>query len=1017
MRDGGCDPFGDALAGEAAEAGAELVEDVQGFPGDAARRSCLTAVADLSPQLSPRDNAPVVALGLLGPLELRRPDGSLVRIGSGRQRRLLSALAMHPNTAVDADLLVELVWGDELLADPAGALQTTVARLRRLLPPEVRIVTADRSYRLVLDPGELDVARFSGAAEAAGRDGGGDELAAALALWRGRPYLELDNPSVAPEVTRLVELRGSAIEQRGQALLDSGRAGEAVVVLEWLVGDEPLRERAVGLLARALVAAGRQSDALAVLARLRRALAAQLGLDPSPELRRLEQRVLRQEIGPPSRGLRPPLPVSSFIGRDGAVGRVAELLGRCRVVTLIGPGGVGKSRLAAHVAHAVADRYDEGIVFVELAPLREQADVASAVAAALRLTDSVAETLSERIVAVLAVRRALLVLDDCEHLAGGVAALVESITTGTSGVDVLLTSREALRADGEHVVAIRPLESAAAVALLVDRVRAADPDSDSTDTAMLAEIAARLDALPLALELAAARVPEVGVTGLLATLDEPLDALGRGRRTAADRHHSLRAVMEWSAGLLTETERELFDRLSVFGGTVDVEAVVSVCSGPDLPAAATRRALSDLVDRSLVTAQPPRRHGGDLPRYGMLETLRAFGRSRLAVRPDAAALRDRHAAWVLQVADDVARARWGPAEPELVARFDAHLAELRRAHGRLAQTGRIEELLRLSLVLAEHADQRQRVDLARLVDETLAVAGDSAHPLAARLLGLAAHPAWQRGDLATAQRRCEQAITLATSLDTPEAARDAHSAMGNIELFRGRPEVAARHSRRAAELAAAAGDRAARLIALVDLTLNQTYAGHDRAAVGHEPEITALATELGSPTALGWAAYAAGERCAERSPERAVPLLEQALEHAEAADASFLAGVVRHTLLTTAARADDPAVALPRFGPLVDHWHRSGAWTQLWIALRSLIETLSRDGRHTPAARLLGAHDSSACAAPPFGADAERLRAAAAAARAVLGDGYDAAFAEGRQLGDEGAVGEALRACEWRYEP
>ncbi len=951
----------------------------------------------------------MATLRLLGPLELRRPDGDLVRIGSGRQRKLLSALAMHPNTAVDAELLVELVWGDELPADPAGALQTAVARLRRLLPPGMAIATADRSYRLVIDPAELDVVRLRAAAE---KDGGVEELDVALALWRGHPFLELDHPSVAPEVAQLVELRTSLAQARGQALLDGGRADEAVAALDALVRAEPLREPAVGLLARALLAAGRHADALACLARLRRELRDELGVDPSPELRALERQVLHQEIGPSSRGMRPPLPVSSLRGRDGEVGRVAELLGRCRLVTLAGTGGVGKSRLAAHVAHAVAGRYDDGVVSVELATLRQPAEVAGAVAAALRLTDSVAETLAERIVAVLAVRRALLVLDNCEHLAGAVAELVEAVTTGTTGVDVLLTSREALRADGEHVLAIRPLAAADAVALLADRIRAADPEADATDTATLAGIATRLDGLPLALELAAARVPALGPSGLLAALDEPLDALGRGRRTAAPRHRSLRAVVEWSTGLLTETERELFVRLAVFGGAVEADAVVAVCAGPGLPAAVTRQALADLVDRSLVTVA----HAGGPPRYGMLETLRAFGRGRLVARRDAAALRARHADWALLLAGEVARGRWGPAEPEFVARFDAHLAELRRAHGWLAETGRIEDLLRLSLVLADFAEQRQRVDLARLVDEALAVAGDAAHPLAARLLGRAAHPAWQRGDLDTAQRRCEQAVALAAALGAPEVARDAHGAMGNIELFRGRPEAAARHSRRAAELAAAAGDRPGRLLALVDLTLNETYAGEHGAAAGYEPEISALATELGSPTGLGWAAYAAGERWAERDPQRAVPLLQRALEHAQAADASFLAGVVRHTLLTTAARGDDPAAALPRFAPLIDHWHRCGAWTQLWIALRSLVETLSRDGRHAAVARLLGAHDSSVRAAPPFGADADRLRAAVAAARAALGDGYDAAYAEGRELGDEGAVGLALRACEWRYE-
>lgn len=950
----------------------------------------------------------MVILGLLGPLELRRPDGSLIRVGSDRQRKLLSALALHPNTAVGADLLVELVWGDDLPVDPRAALQTAVARLRRLLPAEVGIATGDRAYRLVIDPDRLDVARFSSAATAGCRDGATSELAAALALWRGHPYVDLDHPAVAPEIARLAELRGAAAEQHGQALLDAGRTGEAIAVLEDLLADEPLREQAVAVLARALVAAGRQADALGALTRLRRTLAEQLGTDPCPELRRLELRVLRQEIGRSSPGRRPPLPVSSFIGRETEVAHIAGLLDEHRVVTLAGPGGVGKSRLAAHAAHATAARYDDGVVWVDLAPLRQRANVVGVVAAALRLTDTISETLSERIVAVLALRRLLLVLDNCEHLADAVAGLVEPIAAGTRGVDVLLISREALRADGEQVLAVRPLAPDEAVTLLADRVRSADRAAELTDTAALSAIAERLDGLPLALELAAARVPATGLAGLAATLDAGLNRLGPGRRTAPERHRSLEATVEWSTGLLTEVERELFIRLAVFAGAIDAEAVVAVCSGPELPQEAIRQALPGLVDRSLVTVH----RDAARPRYGMLETLRAFGRSRLATRPGAAALRSRHTTWVLGLAGEVGRGRWGPDEPAHIARFDAHLAELRHAHGWLrVSTGRAEDLLRLSLVLADHAFHRQRVDLARLVEDTLDAIGPVVHPLAARLLGLAANPAWQRGDLPAAGRRCEHAMALAASLGVPEATRDAHAAMGNIELFRGRPAIAAEHSRRAAELALAEGDRPARLLALVDHTLNLTYAGQHAAAAAHEPEIETLATELGAPTGLGWAAYAAAERHTEAHPSRAAPLLARALEHAEAVDATFLAGVARHSLVTAAARAGDPALSLPDFVPLIDYWHRLGGWTQLWIAMRSLIEMLSRDGRHDPVAQLLGAHEASARAAPPFGADADRLAAAAAAARAGLGNRYQVAVAHGRKLGDEGAVALALRAC------
>ncbi|MCX6466595.1 MAG: BTAD domain-containing putative transcriptional regulator, partial [Pseudonocardiales bacterium] len=861
-----------------------------------------------------------VQVGVLGPLVVRDAAGADVPLGSARQRRLLAALALHAGAPVGRDLLADLVWGDDPPADPAATLQTHVARLRRTLPAGVAIVTAPGGYRL--DTAGLDVALFT-----AGADRDDDTV---LDLWRGRPFAELDHPAVAPEVARLTATRAAAVERRAAALVAAGRGGDTVAVLEALVAEEPLRETAVAMLLRALLDAGRPGDALTAYDRLRRALADELGTDPAPELRRLHAAALR----PARPG--PAVPVSTFVGRDAELALLTGLLRERRVVTLCGPGGVGKTRLARHAAAEVAGGFDDGVVFVDLVPATP-GTVDAVVGAALRLSD--AGGLRRRIVEVLAVRRLLLVLDDAEHVVDAVAALVEDVVAAAPGVTVLATSREALRCDGEQVLPVAPLAPGPAAVLLADRVRAADPGAVLAP-GVLDAVCARLDRLPLALELAAARVPAVGPEGLLAALDDPLDGLGRPRRTAPARHRSLRDVVTWSFGMLDERERALFVRLAVFDGAVDRAAVAAVCGDAG--------ALPDLVDRSLVV----RRAGG----FGMLETLRAFGREQLAGDPARAALRDRHTAWVLDLVDDLGAARSRPDEAAAVRRVDAHLAEVRRAHARLCAHGPLDDLLRLALVCAEYGYQRARADLSALADDALRAAGcdpdapagtgEPAHPLVPRVLALGAMPHWQRGDMATVRRRCGRALALADRLGDPALGRDAHEVLCNVEQVGGDLPAADAHGRRSLALSVAAGDDTTRLMALTDLTIVAAYAGRADVAAAREAEVLALAGRMGSPLARGWAAYAAGERRAEAGLPGAAAHLERAVALAEEVDGAFLAGVARHTLLTTAARAGDPGHALARFGPLLDGWHAMGAWTHLWTAVRALAEALSRRGRH-----------------------------------------------------------------------
>jgi predicted ATPase/DNA-binding SARP family transcriptional activator/pimeloyl-ACP methyl ester carboxylesterase len=960
----------------------------------------------------------VAAIGVLGPLVLDGPDGP-IRLGSARQRRLLAALVAHQGAGIGAGELIELIW-ETAPADPSAALHTVVARLRALLPPGVRISTELDGYRLVTDPLTVDVAAFvdhlSAAAAVSDPRHRLRRLEAGLALWRGRPYPELDHPLMEPEVARLEELRFGAAEQHAGALLALGRTGAAVAALEALIAAEPLREGAVALLMRAMVAAGRPTDALGAFARLRTRLADELGLDPTPELRALEQQVLRQELDIPAPSAPPPqaarLPLSSFVGRDGDVARAAALLAGSRLVTLCGPGGVGKTRLATHVAAAVSGSYDDGVLVVEFGEGGAD-DVEPVLAAALNLADAErvgTGSVADRIVELLAARSHLLVLDNCEHVADQVAPLVEAITVGAPGVDVLVTSREPLRVDGEHLLAVAPLDPESAARLLTDRIggpgAGTAPEPDEAE--LVSELCRRLDGLPLAIELAAARAAALGLRGLVDALDSPLDVLRGGRRTASPRHRSLRDVVAWSYGLLDDAQRTLFDRLSVFAGPVEFAAVAEVCGDAG--------ALPDLVARSLVLRTP-----AEPARFGMLETLRAFGGSRLATDPAAVRLRADHAAWAVRLAVEITAARRGPGEAAAIRRFDDHLADLRRAHRRLCEHGPAENLLRLGILFSELGYLRGRIDLIRLAEEALTAAGVlepdgtpsaaaspvAGHPLAAVLLGLHAMTCVQRGDLDAAESCAGRAVAIAEAAGEPAAARFGRDALTDLCRVRGELAEALRRSHASLGVARAGGDPEIEFHTHLQIVLASVAAGDDETAARHESAMAGLAVGLATPTFHAYLAYAGGQRRAALGDPDAPSYLEEAIRLAEEVDSRFVAGVARHALLTS--DGQEPADAAAGFGQLIDHWHGFGAWTHLWITIRALIGALSRRGQHGDVAVLLGAMGASPRAARVFGVDPRQMHDVEQAARAALGSAFEPLLAEGAALGETGAVATARR--------
>ncbi|MQY11191.1 hypothetical protein SRB5_13050 [Streptomyces sp. RB5] len=593
---------------------------------------------------------------LLGPARAVTDTGDPVPLGGPRLRALLTALALRPGRPRTAEALIDAVWaaGDPP-ADAPAALQALVGRLRRVLGADA-ITSAAGGYTLNAVPDDVDVHRFDAltaqaadalAAQDAGKAG---ELADdALALWRGPALADL--PDRTAEAARLEARRLDARRTRAAAALALGRPGAVLAELAELTAAHPLDEPLRALHLRALRDAGRPAEALAAYEELRAEYADRLGTDPGAELRALHAELLRPQTPAPGKGnLRARL--TSFIGREAELTALAADLRARRLVTLTGPGGAGKTRLAQEAADRA--RHPDGVWLAELAPVDDPDAVAPAVLSALGAREAVlrgtaADALRptdplERLVEHCAPRRLLLVLDNCEHLVEAAAALAERLLTACPGVTVLATSREPLAVPGEAVRPLAPLPDPAALRLLAERGAAARPGfTPDEDPEACAELCRRLDGLPLAVELAAARLRLLTPRQLVDRLDDRFRLLTSGARTLLPRQQTLRAVVDWSWDLLDDAERAVLARLSVFAGGCDLTAAEAVCAAPgDLPGL-----LGALVDKSLVVAEPV---AGEM-RYRLLETVREYARERLAADPaDRTATARRHLTYYRELA-------------------------------------------------------------------------------------------------------------------------------------------------------------------------------------------------------------------------------------------------------------------------------------------------------------------------------------------------------------------------------
>ncbi|OXM72663.1 BTAD domain-containing putative transcriptional regulator [Amycolatopsis sp. KNN50.9b] len=693
---------------------------------------------------------------VLGPLAVQAASGAAVAVPEAKVRALLADLLVHEGRPVSVARLADDLWGERLPGNPANTLQTKISQLRRTLEraePGARelVVRQPPGYALRVPEDAVDARRFRalvGRAKAS-RDPASTAalLREALALWRGPALADFaEEPFAAGYAQRLEEERLAAVEELAEARLALGEHAELAGELGDLVAEHPLRERLRALQMRALYRSGRQSEALASYTDLRERLADELGLEPGPELGELQQAILRQDpaLDPPPAAARSnlPVPLTDLIGRETAVREVRQVLERSRLVTLTGPGGVGKTRLALEIAAGLTA--PDGVWLVELAGLDEHgpARPAEAVAAVLGVRDDAGD-LTARLADAVRGRRLLLVLDNCEHLVEPVAALAARLLAAAPDLRILATSREPLGLTGETLWTVPPLGIPAAghadperpaaevlpsvrefsaVRLFVARAAATAPGFALTEGNVhaVAAICRTLDGLPLALELAATRVRALGVHELLARLGDRFRLLATGARGAPARQRTLRAMIDWSWELLSTSERGVLRRLAVHAEGCGLEAAEEVCG--DEPGTVVD-VLGRLVDRSLVVSE----HGELGPRYRLLESVRAYSLERLIEADEAEPVRSRHARYYAALAERADPLLRGSGQCHWLERLDAEAANLRAALDTLVRQGAADAALRLVTSLAWYWFLRGRLGEAlRSLRAALAVPGEVA---------------------------------------------------------------------------------------------------------------------------------------------------------------------------------------------------------------------------------------------------------------------------------------------------
>jgi predicted ATPase/DNA-binding SARP family transcriptional activator len=915
---------------------------------------------------------PPVRVDVLGPLQLT-VGGEVVDVPGPKRRALLALLAMAEDRAVPTSDLFDALWPGEMPDSARATLQSHVSRLRRHLGQAApRLEGASGSYRLHLDDDGCgtDVARAGALLDAASTAEAAEAwqlLTEARSLWRGQPLAEFDD--VGPLAARAVALR--ALRDRvdlaaADAAIDSGAPTEAVEIATASAARDPLSEAAVLVLMRALDVSGRVADALRAGHDHRLHLLTETGLRPSPALAELE-RDIASRTTTPTRGLT--RAASGLRGRESELAAVQRLLAGERLVTLLGPGGVGKSALAAEVAQRA-----DHVSVVLLAPVTEPAALPQALAAALDLRVVHGDVLSA-CVTLLAAGQQLLVLDNCEHLLPSVRDIVAALVDGCPQLSILATSREPLGHPSEQQFRLAPLAVTTpvglddltrtpAVAMFVDRARRVRPDFAPTpgDLRVIGDIVRRLDGLPLAIELAASRLSTLGLHDLHVRLDRALDLLGDGRAA------TLRHTVAWSYDLLPDHEQQLFRHLGVFPDGFDLATAETVAADLGVPGDVTG-ALAHLVDASMIEVDLT-----GAPRYRMLDTIRSYARNALVAADEHDSAAEAFLQWALRLAAWFDHTIDTDHEPHADRVLRNELSNLSAAWRQARTAGPFDAAVRLVVTFGDAATWR---DLTEVWDWALELVDDPRlddHADAAAVLGIAAGNAWSRGDLP----RAEQLARRGLDRRHPDAWR-CRSALALVALSHGHLDDAAN----LATQAAAAADRVDQSLGVAALAW--AYSGDLTAAARCNDR---LATVASSPTLCGFHRYVAGEidGLADRTDD-AEQHYQCAIADSRASGATFLEGIASVGLVTARADAGRLAEALDGYQDLLDYWARTGGWIQQWTTLRNLAHLLHTIGDEETALYLETAADDAPDAPldatrrnPPAGLTADQIASTTAAA-------------------------------------
>jgi predicted ATPase/DNA-binding SARP family transcriptional activator len=789
--------------------------------------------------------------GILGPLRVSSGDRAL-DLGAPAQRALVAVLLASPGTAVSEDRLVDELWGDGPPPSAHHMLQVYVSRLRALLEDGAdaqRLVRSGSGYSLRVGPDELDAQRFEAAiAEARALTDRNPEaadeiLTRAMRLWRGAPFADLPEPPpiVREQAAHLERVRREALGTWVDVRLGLGRHRELVPELAGLVARDPYDEAMHARLMLALYRSGRQAEALATCRALESRLREDLGIDPSPEVRDLYRDILLQashlSLEPPEPPGNLPSRLTSFVGRARELREVADLLEIDRLVTLTGPGGVGKTRLALEVAGRQRSRFPGGAWWVDLAPVTEPDLVVDHLAGALGVAPAPGTRLVEAVARALTRRRALLLLDNCEHVATAVAELVGGLLRSTTLPRVLATSRTPLRVEGERLWTVPPLSLPAAesptaelmasdaVQLFVERGRAVSPTFtlDAGNATAVADVCRRLDGLSLAIEMAAARLPVLSPQEIGRHLDDRFALLELSAVGRPGRHRTMEAAIDASHALLSERDRAVFERLAVFVGPFDLEAAGAVgCTHGPSPSQILH-AVTALVDASMLT---PERDGGETS-YRLLETLREYGLARLRRDGTEDEVRHVHAAYYLNLAARAGGVLGTPGVASWMARLEAVYAELRQALGWSLAHEPLAAVLRAAPALRElwfrRGDQR---DAARWTAQMLAGDVVTVPPsLLAEVDNAASHAAVLAGDLPTARSLADEAIRLARLGESRQALLAGLWGRASVALALGDFVALRRDSMEALEICERNRDRWGRAGALANLGFASWFGG------------------------------------------------------------------------------------------------------------------------------------------------------------------------------------------------